>query len=405
MKKPFRAELIDELLGSAKTPDALFGPDGLIKQLTGALVERALRAELGVHLEQEREAAEVVGNRRNGSSHKTLHTEQGPVPLEVPRDRAGTFEPQIVPKHVTRVPGLDQKILALYARGMSTRDIGLEMSSLYGTEVSPMLVSRVTDAVHEEVVQWRSRPLDPVYAIVWLDAIMVKMRHEGAVFSRAVHVAVGVTPDGIKQVLGMWCEDNEGAKFWMGVLADLRQRGVKDILVACCDGLKGFPSAIEAVFPHAVVQTCVVHQVRYSLSFASWSERKSLAKELREIYTAPNEALARAALDAFEIRHGKRYPMIVRSWRSNWERITPFLSFPQEIRRMVYTTNAIESLNYQFRKVIKTKGHFPNEEAAIKLLYLALQNAEQGWKSAPKGWRLARLQLVAYFGEERVLAQ
>jgi putative transposase len=405
MTKAFRAELIDELLGGAKTKEAIFGPDGVLKQLTGAIVERALRAELQAHLEREREAPEPAGNRRNGTSKKTLQTEQGAVPLEVPRDRNGTFEPVIVPKHATRVPGLDDKILALYARGLSTRDIQEELSSLYGTEVSPMLISRVTDAVHEELSVWRSRPLDAVFAVVWLDALMVKMRDDGAVKARAVHVAIGMTREGVKQVLGMWVETNEGAKFWMRVLSELQQRGVKDILIACCDGLKGFPAAIEAVFPRTVVQTCVVHQVRYSLSFVGWAERKALAADLRAIYTAPSEEAASAELDAFEAKHGKRLPMIVRSWRANWERITPFLAFPEEIRRLVYTTNAIESLNYQFRKVIKTKGHFPNEDAALKQLYLALRNAEKGWKAAPKLWRQSRLQLIAYFGEERMLAQ
>lgn len=405
MTKAFRAELIDELLGGANTKEAIFGPDGVLKQLTGAIVERALRAELQAHLEQEREASGPAGNRRNGTSKKTLQTEQGPVPLEVPRDRNGTFDPVIVPKHATRVPGLDDKILALYARGLSTRDIQEELSSLYGTEVSPMLVTRVTDAVHEELSVWRSRPLDAVFAVVWLDALMVKMRDDGAVKNRAVHVAIGMTREGTKQVLGMWVETNEGAKFWMRVLSELQQRGVKDILIACCDGLKGFPAAIEAVFPRTVVQTCVVHQVRYSLSFVGWAERKALAADLRAIYTAPSEEAARTELDAFEAKHGKRLPMIVRSWRANWERITPFLAFPAEIRRLVYTTNAIESLNYQFRKVIKTKGHFPNEDAALKQLYLALRNAEKGWKGAPPFWQRAKLQLIAYFGEDRTLAQ
>lgn len=405
MASAIRAELIDELLGGVKTREAIFGPDGLIKQLTGAIVERTLRAELSEHLAQERETAEARGNRRNGHSKKTLQTEHGAVPIEVPRDRAGTFEPQIVPKHATRVPGLDDKIVALYARGLSTRDIQEELSALYGAEVSPMLISRVTGAVHEEITAWRARPLEALYPVVWLDALMVKMREEGVVKARAVHVAIGLTRDGVKQVLGMWVETNEGAKFWLRVLTELRERGVKDVLIACCDGLKGFPAAIEAVFPRAVVQTCVVHQVRYSLSFVGWEERKAVAADLRAIYTASSEEAARAELDAFDAKHGKRYPMIARSWRANWERITPFLAFPAEVRRLVYTTNAIESLNYQFRKVIKTKGHFPNEDAALKQLYLALRNAERGWKAAPKGWRQTRLQLIAYFGEERMLAQ
>ncbi len=268
-----------------------------------------------------------------------------------------------------------------------------------------MLVSRVTDAVHEEITAWRSRPLDSLYPVVWLDALMVKMREQGVVQTRAVHVAVGLTREGIKQVLGLWVETQEGAKFWMRVLSELQQRGVKDVLIACCDGLKGFPAAIEAVFPQTVVQTCVVHQVRYSLSFVEWAERKSMAAELRAIYAAPSEEAARAELAAFEVKHGARYPMIVRSWRNNWETITSFLAFPTEIRRLVYTTNAIESLNYLFRKVIKTKGHFPNEDAAIKLLYLGLRNAERKWRRPPTFWRRANLQLIAHFGEERMLAK
>jgi putative transposase len=402
MVKEFRSELIDELLGGAKTKEAIFGEGGVLKQLTGALVERALRAELSAHLE--RESEQGAGNRRNGVSRKVLQTEQGEVPIQVPRDRTSTFEPQILPKHATRVPGLDDKILALYARGLSVRDIQQELSSLYSTEVSPTLISRVTDAVKEEIDAWRARPLDAVLPIVWLDAIMVKMRDEGVVKARAVHVAVAMNREGLKQVLGMWVETNEGAKFWLRVLSELRERGVRDLLIACCDGLKGFPAAIESVFPNAVVQTCVVHQVRHSLSFVGWKERKAVAADLRAIYTAPSEEIARGELDAFEAKHGKRFPMIVRSWRANWDRITPFLAFPEEVRRIVYTTNAIESLNYSFRKVIKTKGHFPNEDSALKMLYLALRNAERRWLGSPKQWRQTKLQLIAYFGEERMLA-
>lgn len=403
MATKIRAELIEELLGGGKTREAIFGPEGVLKHLTGALVERALQEELAAHLEQQRQVPEGRGNRRNGHSGKTLQTEQGAVAIEVPRDRLSTFEPQLVPKYATRVPGLDDKILALYARGLSTRDIQSELGELYATDVSPMLISRVTDAVHEEITAWRHRPLEPLYAVVWLDAIVVKMREAGTVQNRAVHVAVGMTAEGLKEVLGLWVETNEGAKFWMRVLSELRERGLRDVLIACCDGLKGFPAAIEAVFPATVVQTCVVHQVRHSLSFVGWQDRKAIAAELRTIYAAPSEAAASAALDAFDAKHGARYPMIVRSWRANWAQLTPFLAFPAEVRRLVYTTNAIESLNYQFRKVIKTKGHFPHEEAATKLLYLVLRNAERKWKAPPIFWKQAYRQLIAYFGEERVL--
>lgn len=402
-KSKIREELLDELLGGARTQEALFGPDGVIKQLTGALVERALRAELSEHLDQEKQRG--AENRRNGTSPKTLHTENGPTPIEVPRDRAATFEPQIVPKHATRVDGLDEKILALYARGLSTRDIQAELADLYGTEISPALVSRVTDAVQDEISAWQSRPLERVYPIVWLDALVVKMRHDGAVQNRAVHLAIGLTQDGQKQILGLWVETNEGAKFWMRVLSELQARGVEDILIACCDGLKGFPSAIEAVFPKTTVQTCIVHQVRHSLSFVSYGDRKRAAAALREVYSAQNEAAAKDRLEAFDAAWGAKYPMIARSWRTNWEQLTPFLAFPLELRRLVYTTNAIESLNFQLRKVIKTKGHFPSEEAAVKLLYLALRNVEKKWVRPAHFFRRALAQLVVYFGEERVLSR
>ncbi|MDP3277596.1 MAG: IS256 family transposase, partial [Deltaproteobacteria bacterium] len=382
-KEKIRAELLDEILGGARTQAEIFGPGGILKTLSGALVERVLKAELAAHLDQEREEQATPANRHNGVSKKLLQTENGPVEIEIPRDRQATFEPIILPKHSKRIAGLDDKILSLYARGLSTRDIQRELAELYGTEISPMLISRVTEAVYEEISEWKSRPLESVYAVVWLDALMVKMRDQGVVQNRAVHVAVGMTRDGLKKVLGMWVETNEGAKFWMRVLAELRERGVKDILFACCDGLKGFPAAIEAVFPQAIVQTCVVHQVRYSLSYVGYKERPEIVAGLRMIYCAPSENTAIDALKTFEKKHGERYPMIVKSWRENWDRIVPFLGFPQEIRKLIYTTNAIESLNYQFRKVIRSKGHFPNEDAAIKLLYLALRNAERNWKAAP----------------------
>jgi putative transposase len=400
MANKIRPELLDELLAGIKTQEAMFGRDGLLKQLSGALVERALQAELADHLEVERGGGE--SNRHNGKSRKTLQTEQGPTPIEVPRDRNATFEPQIVPKYATRVEGLDQKVLALYSRGLSTRDIQSELSELYGADISPTLISRVTDAVKEEITSWQGRPLEQRYAIVWLDALFVKMRNDGVVTSRAVYVAIGVTVEGQKEILGLWVEDTEGAKFWMRVLSELRTRGVRDILIACCDGLKGFPAAIEAVFPKTIVQTCIVHQVRNSLSFVSWNQRKKVAAALRMIYTAESEKAALQRLDEFETEWGKAYPMIARSWRANWTQLTPFLAFPQEIRRIIYTTNAIESLNFQLRKVIKTKGHFPSEESAIKLLYLALRNVERKWLRPPIFWRQARVQLGVFFGEERL---
>jgi len=395
---PIRPELLDELLAGRSSQDALFGPQGLLKQLTGALVERALKAELGHHLDHER-ATEGRANRRNGHSSKTLQTEQGPVPLAVPRDREGTFEPQLVKKHQTRIPALDEKILALYARGLSARDIQGHLHELYGTEVSPTLISSVTEAVRDEITAWQNRPLDAVYPVVWLDALFVKVRDEGVVKNKAAYLAIALDRDGHKQVLGLWLESSEGAKMWLRILNELRSRGVQDLLIACCDGLKGFPEAIEATFPQAVVQTCVVHQVRHSLNFVGYAERKSVAADLRAIYTAPNEAGASAALAAFEAKWGARFPMIGPSWRANWSRLVPFLAFPAEIRTMVYTTNAIESLNSSLRKVIKTKGHFPSDESAIKLLYLALRNAEKKWQAAPRNWRQIFNQLVIFFGD------
>jgi putative transposase len=401
----FRPDLLDELLGGAKTPEEFFGPNGFLKRLTGALVERVLQAELEHHLQRERSSQDFqeAQNRRNGASPKTLQTDHGPVPIEVPRDRNATFEPQLVKKRQTRVPGLDQKILALYARGMSTRDIQGHLKELYSTELSPQLISHVTDAVQEEVIAWQKRPLEAVYAVVWLDTLVVKVREQGVVQNKACYLAIGLTLDGRKEVLGMWLESTEGAKFWLRVMTELRNRGVQDILITCCDGLKGFPQAIEAAFPKAVIQTCIVHQVRHSLSFVGYQHRKTLAADLREIYTSETEAGAEQALKEFEQKWSAKYPMIGPSWRANWERIIPFLSFPPEIRRMIYTTNQIESLNFQVRKLIRSKGHFPNDDAALKLIYLALRNAERNWKGASRDWRQILNQLIIFF-KDRIAA-
>jgi putative transposase len=401
----FRPELLDELLGGAKTQEQFFGPGGVLPRLTAVLLERALQAELQHHLQREKAPEDPLSpqerknNRRNGSSKKTLQTEHGPVPLDVPRDRNSTFEPAIVPKHSTRVPSLDQRILALYARGLSTRDIAAHLREIYGTDVSHELISEVTDAVNGEVIAWQQRPVERLYAVLWLDALMVKIRHEGHVQNKAVHVVIGLRMDGIREVLGLWIEGTEGAKFWLKVLNDLRARGLQDVLIACCDGLKGFPEAIEASFPHAVVQTCIVHQVRYSLSFVSWKDRKAVVSSLRPIYQAKDETEALQALEAFEQKWSKQYPMIVKSWENNWEKIAPFLSLPRELRRLVYTTNPIESLNYQLRRVLKTKGHFPNDAAALKLLFLAIQNIETDRKRPGVEWRSIFRQLVIHFGD------
>jgi putative transposase len=397
--KQFRPELLDELLQGVKTHEEMFGQDGLLKQLTGRLVERALKAELEIHLTDEQEAARGV-NRSNGTTPKTLLTEQGPVPIDVPRDRVGTFEPVLVPKHSRRIRGLDDKILALYARGLSVRDIQAHLQELYGTEVSPELISRVTDAVREEIAAWQARPLESTYAVVWLDALMVKVRTEGVVQTKAAYVAIGLRLDGSKDLLGLWLEASEGAKLWQKILGELQARGLRDVLIMCCDGLKGMPEAIAAIFPLAVVQSCIVHMIRYSLSFVSYKDRRAVVAALRGVYGAPSEDAASAGLEAFEAMWAKRYPMIGASWRRNWEQLRPFLELPPELRKLVYTTNAIESLNYQLRKVIKTKGHFPTDDAAYKLLFLALRNIERRWHAkSPPTWKRIYAQLHVLFGE------
>ena len=399
MKKPIRKELLDELLAEYANPDDLTGPDGLLKRLTGALVERALQAEMTDHLGYEPGAPEGQGsgNSRNGAGKKTLRTDQGEVTVEVPRDRNGTFEPKLVKKHQRSFKGFDDKILSMYARGMSVRDIQAHLAEIYGTEISPDFISRVTDAVVDEVQAWQARPLDAVWPIVFLDALVIKVRDQGVVQNKSAYIALGMGVDGHKEVLGIWLESSEGAKFWLKVISELKNRGVQDILIACCDGLKGFPQAIEAVFPKTVVQTCIVHMIRNSVRFVGWVQRKAVCAELRNVYAAPTEQAGLAELDAFEAKYAQRYPAIAASWRSNWERVRPFFDFPADLRRLIYTTNAIESLNFQLRKVTKAKGHFPNDEAATKLLYLALRNAEKKWRMVPRFWNSALNQLVIYF--------
>ena len=399
MKKPIRKELLDELLAEYGNPEDLTGPEGLLKRLTGALVERALQAEMTDHLgyEQGAAAGQGSGNSRNGAGKKTLRTDQGEVTVEVPRDRNGTFEPKLVKKHQRSFKGFDDKILSMYARGMSVRDIQAHLAEIYGTEVSPDLISSVTNAVVEEVQAWQARPLDAVWPVVFLDALVIKVRDQGVVQNKSAYIALGMGVDGHKEVLGIWLESTEGAKFWLKVISELRNRGVQDILIACCDGLKGFPQAIEAVFPKTVVQTCIVHMIRNSMRFVGWAQRKSVCAELRNVYSAPTEQAGLAELDAFEAKYAQRFPAIASSWRSNWERVRPFFDFPADLRRLIYTTNAIESLNFQLRKVTKAKGHFPNDEAATKLLYLALRNAEKKWTMVPRFWNSALNQLVIYF--------
>ncbi len=393
-------ELLASLLADYKKPEDLIGENGLLKQLTKLLVEKALDAELTEHLGHDRHesVANASGNTRNGKSKKTLKGEFGELPIEVPRDRKGTFEPQLIPKHQTRWSGFDDKIISLYARGMTVREIQSHLEEMYGTEVSPSLISSVTDAVAEEVKAWQARPLDAIYPIVYLDCIHVKVR-EGAVRVKAVYLAIGITMAGEKEVLGLWLAQTEGAKFWLQVVTELRNRGVQDILIACVDGLKGFPDAIEAVFPKAVVQLCIVHMVRHSLNYVSWKRRKEVAADLRHIYQAATADEAELRLGEFEDRWNTEYLPIGQSWRRNWSRLIPFFDYPPEIRRVIYTTNAIESVNMSLRKLTKNRGSFPSDEALTKLFYLALRNISQKWTMPIRDWKAALTRFTIQFGD------
>ena len=392
------AKLIDKLLAEhGHRVEDIAGKNGLLKQLTKALLERAMEAELTDHLGYEKHdpVGYGTGNSRNGKSRKKLKGDFGEVELETPRDRNGTFEPKIVGKHQRRWTGFDDKILSMYARGMTTREIQGHLEEIYGVEVSPTLISNVTEAVEEEVRAWQNRPLEPIYPILYLDALYVRMRDNGHVNNRAVYVAIGVNLEGGKEVLGLWASANEGAKFWLQVLTEIRNRGVQDIFIACVDGLKGFPEAIETVFPQATVQLCIVHLVRQSLNYVYWKQRRMVDSDLRPIYTAPTAEEAARQLDQFAAKWNATHPTISQVWRRNWERITPFFAFPADIRKVIYTTNAVESLNMSLRKIIKTRGSFPNQESAMRLLYLALRNHSKKW-SFVQGWReaLNRFQIL-----------
>src|SRR6201998_502470 len=394
-------ELIDKLLSGYKGPEDLIGEQGLLKQLTKALVERGMNAELTHHLgyEKHEPAGHLSGNSRNGTSRKTLKGDFGEAEIEVPRDRNGTFEPQIVPRHERRFTGFDDKILSMYARGMTTREIQGHLQEIYGVEVSPSLISEVTDAVIEELKAWQTRPLEPLYPILFLDALMVKMRHDGRVENRAVYVAIGIGLDGRKDVLGLWTSANEGGKFWLQELTDLRNRGVKDIFIACVDGLKGFPQAIETVFPQAQVQTCIVHLVRASLNYVGWKERKQVAADLKAVYRAATAEEAEHMLTEFAAKWYNRFASIAALWRRQWPQVIPFFAFPAEIRKVIYTTNAVESLNMSLRKVIKTRGSFPNQEAAVKLLYLTLEHIAKKWTMPVQNWKAALQRFAILLGD------
>ena len=393
-------ELLSGLLANYKKPEDLIGENGLLKQLTKLLVEKALDAELTEHLGHDRHesVANASGNTRNGKSKKTLKGEFGELPIEVPRDSHGSFEPQLIPKHQTRWNGFDDKIISLYARGMTVREIQAHLQEMYGTEVSPSLISSVTDAVSEEVKAWQARPLDPIYPIVYLDCIHVKVR-EGAVRVKAVYLAIGITMSGNKEVLGLWLAQTEGAKFWLQVVTELRNRGVQDIFIACVDGLKGFPEAIEAVFPKTVVQLCIVHMVRHSLNYVSWKRRKEVAADLRHIYQAATAQEAEQRLGEFEARWDEEYLPIGQSWRRNWNRLIPFFDYPPEIRKVIYTTNAIESVNMSLRKLTKNRGSFPSDEALLKLFFLALRNISLKWSMPIRDWKAALTRFTIEFGD------
>jgi putative transposase len=398
-------EIIDNLLKDYQKPEDLMGENGLLKELTKRLLERAMAAEMTEHVGYARHeaAGNNSGNSRNGKSGKTLKGSFGTMPIEVPRDRNGTFEPQIIEKHQTRFAGFDQNIISLYSRGLSTREIQQHLEEIYHVEVSPALISIVTDEVADEVKTWQNRQLDAVYAIMYLDAIQFKVRDSGHVRNKAIYLAIGITMDGRKEVLGLWIAQTEGAKFWLQVVTELKNRGVTDIFIACVDGLKGFPEAIETVFPQTEVQLCIVHLVRHSLSYVGWKQRKEVAVDLKTIYTSATAAAAEQRLDEFGLKWDAKFPTIAKSWRSNWTRVIPFFAHPPEIRKVIYTTNAVESLNMSLRKVTKARGSFPNDEAVFKLLFLALRNIAKRWTVPVHDWKAA-LNRFAIIYENRLPA-
>lgn len=396
-----KKDTLDQLL-SGRDPKEVFSKDGLFDELKKALAERVLNAELDDHLD-----GEAVGgraNHRNGYSKKTVLTETSKIDIKIPRDREGTFDPKLIQRYQRRFPGFDEKIVSMYARGMTVREIQGHLLELYGLEVSPNLVSTITDAVLETVAEWQNRPLEAMYPLIFFDALRVKIRDEGLVRNKAVYVALGVTPEGTKDILGLWIETSEGAKFWLRVMNELKNRGIDDILIAVVDGLKGFPDAINAVFPQTIVQTCIVHLIRNSMDFASWKDRKAIAAELKTIYLAKDADAGREALEAFDAGPwGIKYPAIAQSWRRNWEQVIPFFAFPVAVRRIIYTTNAIESLNAKLRRAVRTRGHFPTDEAATKLLYLVLRQVAGEWKMPPREWCEAKTQFAIMFDERFVV--
>lgn len=397
-------ELVEALMKDYKNPEDLIGETGLLKQLTKQLLERAMQTEMTEHLGYEKHASSANkknNNSRNGSYNKRVKGEFGNLDIAVPRDRDSSFEPIILPKGQSRFSGFDDKIIALYARGMTTRDIQAHLEEMYGVDISPSLVSQVTRSVQEEVTLWQNRPLDEIYPIVYLNAIRIKVRQDGRVINKAIYLAIGVNLDGLKEVLGMWTADTEGAKFWLLVVTELKNRGVKDIFIACVDGLKGFPEAIETIFPDTQVQLCLVHMIRHSLKYVTWKQRKEVAADLKAIYQSPTVEEAEMYLDKFETKWNASYPTIGKSWRRNWERIIPVFSYPPDIRKAIYTTNAIESVNMSLRRVTKNRGSFPSDESILKLLYLALRNISKKWTMPIRNWKLALNQFTIIF-EDRM---
>ena len=399
MAKRRQDELIDELISGYDGPDSFWGEDGIFSQLKKKIVERTLDAEMDNHLGYSKHdpSGKNSGNSRNGKCKKNVIIDEEPIDLEPPRDRNGTFEPQLIPKRQKYFKGFNDKIIAMYARGMSVRDIQDCLLDMYQIDVSEGLISQATDSVLEEVKDWQNRPLDKTYPIVFLDCIVIKSREDKRVSNRSIYLALGVNMDGKKELLGMWISKNEGAKFWLGVITELRNRGVEDIFIACVDGLKGFPEAIEAVFPHAQVQLCIVHMIRNSVRYVSWKDRKKLCADLKAIYTARNVEEAESELEEFAEKWDDKFPTISKLWRNHWSNIIPFFDYPDDIRKAIYTTNAIESVNRSLRKVIKTKGVFPNDAAILKILYLALENISKKWTMPIRNWKSALNQFAIKF--------
>ena len=393
--------LIEQLIGDGKTAEELFGQGGLISELTKRLIDRSLESEISHHLGYEKHASEGnnTGNSRNGSTPKTVKTSTGELTLSIPRDREGEFEPQLIKPHQRRFTGFDELVLSLYGKGMTVRDIQAHLEETYGSEVSKDLISTITDAILDEMKEWRNRSLDSLYPIVYIDGFVARCRVDRQVSNRTVYVIYGISLEGHKEVLGLYIDATEGAKYWLSVLTELKNRGLKDIFILCADGLKGLPESVEAAFPKTVFQTCIVHKVRASLKYVSYKEKKAVANDLKKIYQAKTLELAEQALDEFESTWGDRFQAIVKSWRDDWVHITPFFDYPIEIRRVIYTTNIIESLNRTLRKAVKVRGHFPTEDALMKVLYLAIKGASKKWTMPIRDWGQALNQLAIYFGD------